>query len=245
MDWSGTGILLSARPHGEHAAILEVFTPDHGRYLGVLHGGQSRRKAPMLQPGNQLALHWRARLSDHMGSFSVELERDRAASLMSDRMRLAGLSALTGVLAYALPERQALPRLYETSAHLLEVMALTPAWTLMYLQWELLLLRELGFGLDLSACAATGINDELIYVSPRTGRAVSRHGAGDWADRMLPLPPCLKGEGSAPNPEIALALSTTGHFLHKHLHGQWNGSRFRRPVRDCLTCWSGQNEPAA
>lgn len=226
MDWTSTGILLSSRPHGEHAAILDLFTPDHGRHAGVVHGGQSRKKSPILQPGNQLTVAWRARLSDHMGSYTVELERDRAAGLMSDRLRLAGLAAVTGMLAYGLPERQAMPGLYDRSAELLDVMAITRAWPLLYLRWELNLLTELGFGLDLSACAATGINDELIYVSPRSGRAVSRHAGAEWADRMLPLPPCLKGEGPAEDAEIALALSTTGYFLHKHLHGQWSGQPF-------------------
>lgn len=180
----------------------------------------------MLQPGNLLALTWKARLAEHLGSFTVELERDRAARLMNDRRTLAGLGAVTGLLAYALPERLAMPGLYERTAELLDVMPVTPAWTLLYLRWEVALLEDLGFGLDLSACAATGINDELIYVSPKSGRAVSRSAGEPWADRMLPLPPCLRGEGDGPDSEIAAGLTTTGHFLQKHLPGQWNGQPF-------------------
>ena len=226
MDWQGSGILLSARPHGEHAAILEVFTPGHGRHAGLLHGGQSRRKTPWLQPGNVLSLGWRARLADHVGAYTAELERDRAARLMGSRLTLAGLGAVTGVLSYALPDRLPLPALYDATAELLDVMALTPAWPLLYLRWELKLLESLGYGLELDRCAVFGTNEELCFVSPRTGRAVSRQAAGDWADRLLPLPPCLRGEGPAPDAEIALALSTTGHFLRRHVTPQWTGQPF-------------------
>ncbi|WP_138470540.1 DNA repair protein RecO [Poseidonocella sp. HB161398] len=226
MEWQGPGILIASRPHGEHAAILEVLTPGHGRHAGILRGGQSRRMSPVLQPGNLLALHWRARLEGHMGSFTAELERDRAALLMNDRMTLAGLSAVTGLLAYALPERLNLPGFYERTTALLDVMPLTPAWTLAYLQWELALLEALGYGLELDRCAVRGTNEELCFVSPRTGRAVSRQAAGDWADRLLPLPDCLKGQGPAPDGEIAQALSTTGHFLKKHVTPQWSGRPF-------------------
>lgn len=226
MEWSGTGILLSNRPHGEHAAILDVFTPEHGRHAGVLRGGQSRKHAPTLQPGNQLALTWRARLSDHIGSFTAELDRDRAALLMNDRMRLVGLGAVSGVLSYALPERLPLPKLYEKSEELLDVMGITPAWPLLYLRWELALLDGLGFGLSLDQCAVTGATDGLVYVSPKTGRAVSREGAGDWADRLLPLPPCLRGLGDASDREIAQALETTGFFMRKHVTPQWHGQPF-------------------
>lgn len=238
MDFTGSGILLSARPHGEHAAILDVFLPDQGRHAGVFRGGQSRKHTASLQPGNQLALTWRARLADHLGTYTPELERDRAAALMSDRMRLAGLAAVTGLLSYSLPEKLPLPGLYTQTEQLLDVIAITEAWPLLYLRWELTLLDALGFGLELDRCAVRGTNEELCFVSPKTGRAVSRQGAGDWADRMLPLPPCLRGEGPAPNPEIAEALRTTGHFLHKHVTPQWHGQPFpaaRGRLMDLLT----------
>lgn len=213
MEWRDHGILLTARRHGEAAAIIEVFTEAHGRHAGVVRGGASRKLAPLLQPGAQLDLQWQARLEEHIGSYRVEPLRSRAAAALSGRMALAGLNAVTALLAFCLPERAPHPALYRRSEQLMDLLGQDEVWPLAYLNWEMALLEELGFGLDLSRCAATGVNDELIYVSPKSGRAVSRHGAGDWVDRMLPLPPCLRGEGPAPDAEVADALRTTGYFL--------------------------------
>ncbi|MBE3639705.1 DNA repair protein RecO [Mangrovicoccus algicola] len=223
MEWQGQGMVIASRPHGEHAVILDVLTPERGRYAGLLRGGQSRRMAPLLQPGNILSLAWRARLEDQLGTFTAELQRDRAGRLMADRRMLAGLAAVSGLLAHALPERLHLPGIYERSSELLDLMPLTPAWTLAYLRWELALLEALGYGLELDRCAVRGTNEDLCFVSPRTGRAVSRQAAGEWADRLLPLPDCLKGQGPAPDEEIALALVTTGHFLQRHVPPQRSG----------------------
>lgn len=217
MDWRDHGILLTRRRHGESAAIIEVFTEAHGRHAGVVRGGAGRRMAPILQPGAQLDLAWRARLEDHIGTFTVEPLRSRAANAMSGRLALAGLGAVTALLAFCLPEREPHPRLYRHSETLLDLLGQDAIWPLAYLRWELALLEETGFGLDLTRCAVTGATEGLAYVSPRSGRAVSRSGAGDWADRLLPLPPCLRGEGPAPDAEIAAALGTTGHFLTHHL----------------------------
>lgn len=218
MEWRDQGIVLSVRRHGETSVIIEVFTPAHGRHAGVVRGGASRRMTPVLQPGAQLDLTWRARLEDHIGAFRVEPLRSRAAGLLGDRLALAGLNAVTSLLLFMLPEREAHRRLYDRSEVLLDLMGDGEVWPLAYLQWELALLEEMGFGLDLSACAVMGtaVND-LSYVSPRTGRAVSRAGAGDWADRLLPLPACLMGHGPAPDQEVAQGLRTTGHFLRAHL----------------------------
>lgn len=218
MDWRDTGILLSSRRLGESAAIIEVFTPAHGRHAGVVRGGASRRMAPVLQPGAQLDLEWRARLEAHTGSFRVEPQRSRAASAMGDRLALAGLNAVCALLLFALPERVAHPKFYRRTEALLDLLAQSGIWPLAYLNWELALLEETGFGLDLTTCAVlgTGAND-LGYVSPRSGRAVSRAGAGDWADRLLPLPPCLLGHGPAPDAEILQGLTLTGHFLRHRL----------------------------
>lgn len=213
MEWRDHGILLTARRHGEAAAIIEVFTEAHGRHAGVVRGGASRKLAPLLQPGAQLDLQWQARLEEHIGSYRVEPLRSRAAAALSGRLALAGLNAVTALLAFCLPERAPHPALYRRSEQLMDLLGQDEVWPLAYLNWEMALLEELGFGLDLSRCAATGVNDELIYVSPKSGRAVSRHGAGDWVDRMLPLPPCLRGEGPAPDAEVADALRTTGYFL--------------------------------
>lgn len=217
MEWRDQGILLHSRRHGESAAIIEVFTPEHGRHAGVVRGGAGRRMAPVLQPGAQLDVTWRARLEDHIGAFTVEPVRSRAAAVMGDRLALAGLNAVVALLHFALPEREAHTALYARSENLLDLLGDTDLWPLAYLRWEQVLLEELGYGLDLTRCAVTGAADGLVYVSPRTGRAVSRAGAGEWADRLLPLPPCLLGQGSAEDAEIALALATTGHFLTHHM----------------------------
>ncbi|MFP4275637.1 MAG: DNA repair protein RecO [Paracoccaceae bacterium] len=220
MEWREEGILLTARPHGESAAIIEVFTEARGRHAGVVRGGASRRTAPLLQPGAQLDLAWRARLEEHIGSFTVEPLRSRAGAALGDRRALAGLSAVTAMLAFCLPERAPHPALYRESAALLDLLPQRELWPLAYLRWELRLLEEMGYGLDLSACAVTGATEGLVFVSPRSGRAVSSAGAGEWSARLLPLPPCLLGHGAAEDAEVALALATTGHFLHHHLAPQ-------------------------
>jgi DNA repair protein RecO (recombination protein O) len=217
MEWRDQGALLSVRTHGESAAIIEVFTQAHGRHAGVVRGGGSRRVAPLLQPGAQLDLTWRARLDGHIGTMTVEPVRARAGVLLGDRLALAGLNAVCALLRFALPEREPHPALYQASVTMLDLLAADPDWPVHYLRWELMLLEELGFGLDLTRCAVTGGRDDLVFVSPKTGRAVSRAGAGDWADRLLPLPPCLLGQGPAPGAELTQGLRTTGHFLHRWL----------------------------
>ncbi len=218
MEWRDHGILLSSRTHGETSAIIEVFTPSKGRHAGIIRGGASRRLAPVLQPGAQLDLAWQARLEDHLGTFRAELLRSRAALSLSDRLSLAGLNAVTSLLLFALPEREAHTRLYRQTENLLDLLGQAELWPLAYLKWELALLDELGFGLDLTSCAVEGHGaNDLSYVSPRSGRAVSRSGAGDWADRLLPLPPCLLGHGTAPDAEIVQGFALTGHFLRNKL----------------------------
>ncbi|MCL4156136.1 UNVERIFIED_CONTAM: hypothetical protein GTU68_013964 [Idotea baltica] len=217
MEWRDQGILLSTRRHGETSAIIEVFTPNQGRHAGVVRGGTSRKIAPILQPGAQLDLSWRARLEDHIGAFTVEPVRSRAAIAMGGRLALAGLNAVTGLLSFALPEREAHLPLYLRTEALLDLLGQEDIWPLAYLHWELSLLEELGYGLDLTTCAVTGATEGLIYVSPKSGRAVSREGAGEWADRLLPLPDVMRGVGDAEDSQIAEALRTTGHFLETHM----------------------------
>lgn len=217
IEWRDEGAVLAVRRHGESAAIVELFTAGHGRHLGVVRGGAGRRLAPVLQPGAQLAVTWKARLEDHIGSFTVEPVRSRSADVMGDARALAGLNAVTALLSFALPERAAHRGLYARSVTLLDLLGHADAWPLAYLRWELALLDEMGFGLDLSRCAVTGERDDLVYVSPKSGRAVSAEGAGDWADRLLPLPPCLLGQGPVRAAEITEGLRTTGYFLEKWL----------------------------
>jgi len=227
MEWRDEGALLSVRMHGESAAIIEVFTAGHGRHAGVVRGGASRRIAPVLQPGAQLDLTWRARLDDHIGTFTVEPVRSRAG-VLGDRLALAGLNAVCAMARVALPERLPHPHLWVMTMALLDALETDAGWPVAYLRWEALLLDELGFGLDLTRCAVTGSREDLAFVSPKTGRAVSRQGAGEWAARLLPLPAGMLGQGPANSADIAQGLAITGHFLARELAPTLNG----RPLPD-------------
>lgn len=217
MEWRDQGVLLSMRRHGESSAIIDVFTEEHGRHAGVVRGGASRKMAPVLQAGTQLDVAWRARLEDHIGSYAVEPVRARSGHILSDRLALAGLNAVTSLLTFALPEREPQNSIYRRTIGVLDLLGEPEIWPLAYLRWEVGLLEDLGFGMDLSSCAVTGATTGLVYVSPKTGRAVSKTGAGEWADRLLPLPPVLLRQGDAPDREIAQAFETTGFFLREHL----------------------------
>jgi len=217
MEWQGEGVLLAVRPHGESAAIIEMFTQAQGRHAGVVRGGTGRRMAPHLQPGAQLAVSWRARLEDQLGAFTVEPVRPRAAGLLSDRRALAALSSVCALTARSLPERAPFPALYTATLALLDALATVPDWPVLYLHWELRLLEELGFGLDLNECAVTAATTGLAFVSPRTGRAVTTQAAGDWAARLLPLPACLTAHVPATAQDIRDGLRLTGHFLNRGL----------------------------
>jgi DNA repair protein RecO (recombination protein O) len=216
MDWRDQGFVLSTRKQGETSVILEAFTETRGRHAGIVRGGISRKMTPILQPGGQVDLTWRARLSDHIGTYTVEPLRSRAA-VLADRFALAGLNAVTGLLAFCLPDREPYPALYHQSMQLLDLLGQHELWPLAYLRWEMALLSELGYGLDLTTCAVTESTEGLIYVSPKSGRAVSAKGAGEWADRLLPLPPVMRGEGPAPDEEVLAGLTTTGYFLSEKL----------------------------
>jgi DNA repair protein RecO (recombination protein O) len=217
IEWRDEATLLSVRPFGETSVIVEVFSEEHGRDSGVVRGGTSRKMAPVLQPGAQLSVAWKARLDSHLGSFTVEPVRSRSATAMGDRLALAGLNAVCSLLSMVLPEREAHAPLYRRTVSLLDLLGDGDLWPLAYLRWEQALLEEMGFALDLSRCAATGATEGLAYVSPKTGRAVSAAGAGEWADRLLPLPEVLAGGGDASNSEIVRALGTTGYFIEHRL----------------------------
>ncbi len=215
MRWQDEGVLLSVRKHGETAVIIEVFTETRGRHLGLVRGGVSRKKTPFLQPGAQLALAWSARLENHLGVFEAEPIRTRAGRLLDDRAGLAALNAACALLASLLPEREPQPDLYAPTIALFDALADSPDWPTIYAHWELALLEALGYGLDLSNCAVTGQTQELIWVSPKTGRAVSRAAGEPYADRLLPLPDFLRFGDLAAREEIADALKLSGHFLRK------------------------------
>ena len=217
MDWREEGVVLSRRRHGESAAIVEIFTEGHGRHAGIVRGGGGRRMGPVLEPGNQVDAAWRARLEDHLGVFTVEPVVSRAAVLMADRRTLAGLNAVCSLLSFALPEREPHPGLYRQTQAVLGMMGEGPYWPIAYLRWELALLEEMGFGLDLSSCAVTGSAAGLSFVSPKSGRAVSEAGAGAFKDRLLPLSPALVGRGEGSAGDLRDGFRTTGHFLRTWL----------------------------
>lgn len=219
MEWRDEGILTAVRHHGESAAIVEVFTAGHGRHAGVVRGGGSRRMAPVLQPGAQVAVEWTARLEEHIGHFRVDPVRSRVAAVLADRAALAALGSVTALVGAALPERAAHPALYARTVALMDALGTAPDWPARYVAWELALLAELGFGLDLVACAAGGDAGDLAYVSPKSGRAVSRAAGAPWAGRLLPLPRFLY-QADAPAPgagDIRDGLALTGFFLDRWL----------------------------
>ncbi len=216
MEWRDEGILLGARRHGEANAILDVFTASHGRHLGLQRGGGSPKRAADLQPGAQLSLTWRARLEDHLGEYRADAIGHRAARLLDHPLALAALSSAAALLTATLPERDRQPELYRETLTLFDAFADESDWPGLYAAWELRLLDNMGVGLDLTTCAATGQTQELIYVSPRSGRAVSRAAGAPYAARLLPLPACLRLGGPADPVDFANALRTTGHFLARH-----------------------------
>jgi DNA repair protein RecO (recombination protein O) len=218
MEWLDEGVILAARRHGETSAIAEILTAERGRCLGLVRGGRSRQQRPVLQPGNVVKAHWRARLEDHLGIFALEPMALTAGSIIEDSFRLAGLTTLTA-LARALPEREPHPRVYRALRLVLDAIADDRVWPALLVRWEMGLLDELGFGLDLSRCAATGSPDDLRYVSPKSGRSVSEAAGRAYHDRLLPLPAFLLGpQAGPPTPaEIASGLKLTGHFLDRHI----------------------------
>ncbi|WP_119462502.1 DNA repair protein RecO [Rhodospirillaceae bacterium SYSU D60014] len=226
MEWSDEGIVLSARRHGESGAVVILLTREHGRHAGLVHGGASRRARGLFEVGNRVQAAWRARLAEHLGHFSCELLESYAAAVLDDPLRLSALTAATAVADASLPEREPHPRAYDGLRELLETLETSPSdqgiaarWSADYVRWELALLADLGFGLDLSCCAATGSREELAYVSPKTGRAVSATAGAPYRDQLLPLPAFLAAETAEPAdaPAVLAGLRLTGFFLDRHV----------------------------
>lgn len=221
MDWTDTGIVLAARKHGETSVIVSLLTGEHGRHLGLVRGGAGRRARGVYETGNVVAATWKARLEEHLGSFSCELTRAVAAEHLDHPLRLAGLSALAAVTEAALPEREPHEALFGHFARLIDDMT-SGNWMRDYVAFEMELLTEMGFGLDLSECAATGATDDLIYVSPKSGRAVSRAGGAPYKGKLLPLPAFLAGAGPSDDDlpgavDVMDGLTLTGYFLERHV----------------------------
>ncbi|MBX8800351.1 DNA repair protein RecO [Ochrobactrum sp. MR28] len=218
MEWRDEGIILGTRRHGESSAIVEVMTRAHGRHLGVVRGGRSKRMQPMLQVGNHVSLHWWARLDEHLGSYQIEPLSFSAARLIDLPVALFAIQLAAAHLRL-LPERDPHENLYETLQLLLEHCDTPVAAGELLLRFELMLLEELGFGLDLKSCAATGGTTDLIYVSPKSGRAVSRDAGAPWADRLLAMPEfvCNSRVRAETVPDICTAFKLTGFFFTRHV----------------------------
>ncbi|MFC5385713.1 DNA repair protein RecO [Aquamicrobium segne] len=219
MEWKDEGIILGTRKHGETSAILEVMTRAHGRHLGLVRGGRSRRLQPMLQPGNRVELIWRARLDEHLGTFQAEALEMNAARLMDSAIAIYGLQLLAAHVRL-LPERDVHHGLYETLLVMIAHLDDPDAAGELLARFELLVLEELGYGLDFSQCAATGQRDDLVYVSPKSGRAVSRAAGLPWHDKMLALPAFLEQEvgGRADISGLEEAFCLSAFFLNRHVY---------------------------
>lgn len=235
MEWTDQGILLSVRGHGETSAIVEVLTRDYGRHKGLVRGGRGKRMAGILQTGNEVTATWRARLSEHLGSYTIELADARAARLMEHPLCLAALMSLTATASACLPEREPHPNIHQGLLAVLDAIEAATdeptAWARGLVRWELGVLQELGFGLDLSVCASTGRTDDLCYVSPRSGRAVNREAGAPYRDKLLPLPGFLRpGDGSGRGrhdtdldfQDIEDGLRLTGYFLDRQVFHAMN-----------------------
>ena len=218
MEWTGDGYILAAKPHGETSCIVNVFTKDKGRHAGIVRGGRSRRMRPILQAGNKVRVRWNARLSEHLGIFSIEPMESRAAALMLDKMSLAGLNAVVAISMQGLPEREPFAKLYDIFTLIIEQLEDAAVWPALYVRYELALLQALGYGLDMSQCTVTGESataTTLTHISPRTGRAVCFEAAQPYMDKLLKLPPFLISQAEVHGDDILDGLNLTGFFLKK------------------------------
>ena len=223
MEFEDDAFVLSARVHGEAGAIVEFLTARHGRHAAHVAGGASRKMKPFLQAGARVALRYRARISEQLGSATLEPVGEGPSALFDDPLALAGIAAAAAIAAGALPEREPHPGTFLAFESLTGAFAHPDIWPAVFVRFEAGLLAELGFGLDLSKCAATGSTDDLIYVSPKTGRAVCRTAGAPYHDRMLALPPfLLSAQGRLGPGDIGAGLNLTAHFLEAFIFGPMN-----------------------
>ena len=216
MDWTEDGVVLSARPLGESGVFASLLTASHGRHPGMVPGGVGKGGRAILQPGNLVRAVWRARLPEQLGTYRLELLEAHAALALDDSTRLAALTSACALCDQALPERQPHGPVFLALCALLRALA-SPSWPSVYVHWELALLRDLGFGLDLRDCAATGLTENLIYVSPKSGRAICAQAGEPYRDRLLPLPAFLREGGEGTASDIVAGLTLTGYFLDRHV----------------------------
>ncbi len=232
IQWEDNAVILSSRPHGEQAAIVNVLSAEHGRYAGLLPGGQTPRWQPLLQPGNQVCARWRGRLPEHLGHYQFEGAGAGAARWLSEPSVLAIIGSACSVAERALPERQPQPLIFNGLCHLLQLED-ADLFGAAYVQWELGVLAALGYGLDLAACAVTQRTDDLFYVSPRSGRAVSRAAGAAYHDKLLPLPGFLRGEPDWSPAAVQQGLQLTAHFLARRVFHH-TAPRAAADWHDCL-----------
>jgi DNA repair protein RecO (recombination protein O) len=223
MEFESDAFVLSARSHGETGAIADLLTEDKGRWVAHVAGGASRKMKPFLQAGSRVIVRYRSRTSEQLGSAVLEPVGEGPSALFDDPLALAGLSAAAAVAQAALPEREPHPGAFLAFEALLSAFAIPHVWPAVFVRFEAGLLDELGFGLDLSKCAATGSLDDLVYVSPKTGRAVSRAAGEPYAERMLALPPFLLGaQAGLREGEVGQGLDLTAHFLEQYVFNPLN-----------------------
>lgn len=233
MDFTEEAFVLSARSHGDTGVIVDLLTETHGRRAAYVAGGASRKVKPFLQPGARVVVDYRARTAEQLGAARLEPVGEGPSALFDEPLALAGLAAAAAVVQGALPEREPHPRVFLAFEALVSALALAQVWPAVFVRFEAGLLEDLGFGMDLSHCAATGTSDDLIYVSPRTGRAVSREAGAPYADKLLTLPPFMLGaQAGLGAGDIRAGFALTGHFLEQFVfHPQ---DRPLPPARDRL-----------
>lgn len=221
-NWQDRAIVLSVRPHGENAGVVSVLTRLRGRHAGYVHGARATKMRGVLEPGNAVVVQWSSRLDQDLGRFVVELEKSHAPFVMDDAIKLTALQAACALADKTLPEREPHPGVFDGFLALLESFS-SDIWPAAYIFWELALLKELGFGLDLTRCAASGETENLSWVSPRTGCAVSYAAGLPYKERLLKLPGFLTGQGLRDEEEIAQGLKLTGYFLENRVFAQTHG----------------------
>lgn len=217
MEWTAPGRIVNVRSHGETSAIVDILTVEQGRHAGLVRGGRSKSMRPILQPGNRVRATWRARLDEHLGNFQIEPDALSAGELMDDPLSLSGLNAACAMAVTALPEREPHPAVAEAFEVLIASLDNPDIWPALYVRWEAGLLADLGYGLDLRKCAATGQEHDLVYVSPRTGRAVSGEAGKPWHEKMLALPGFMAGQGSIASGDVSAGLKLTAHFIERRV----------------------------
>lgn len=216
MDFADQAFVLAARAHGDTGVVVELLTSEHGRRAAYVAGGASRRMKPFLQPGARVQAEYRARTSDHLGNARLEPVGEGPSALFDDPLALTGLSAAAAVAQGALPEREPHPGAFLAFEALMGAFAFPEVWPAVFVRFEAGLLEDLGFGLDLSRCASTGSTDDLVWVSPRTGRAVSADAGAPYADKLLVLPPFMLGaQAGLKDGDVKAGFDLTGHFLEQ------------------------------